>query len=251
MIAASDVQAVILCGGRGTRLQSVVGDRPKALAEVAGRPFLDWMLESLREQGIREFVLCTGFGEAAVREYVRERAGSGESIVFSHEPAPLGTGGAVRHALGYLRSDPVLVLNADSWCRYGLQEFLSFHEEKRGSGSMLLAQVEDRSRYGSVELDGDSRITAFREKNSLSGAGWINAGVYALSPESIAEMPVGRAVSLETEFFPALLGRGLYGYRGGSDFIDIGTPESFVAAQELFARSGGAKVSRPVVTFNC
>ncbi len=237
MIATSKLQAVILCGGRGTRLQSVVGDKPKALAEVAGRPFLERLLDGLHGQGVRNFVLCTGFGEAAIREYLSMRRKDGEILVCSRENTPLGTGGAVRNAWAYMTSDPVIVVNGDSWCDYSLGAFLDFHEQRNSAGSLLLTHTKDRSRYGSVDLDGNARITGFREKGRAAGEGWISAGVYILKRDWIGEIPEGQPWSMENDFFPRRIADGLYGWTGGSDFIDIGTPESFEQAQLLFRES--------------
>jgi NDP-sugar pyrophosphorylase family protein len=231
-----NIQAVILAGGRGTRLQSVVSDRPKALAQVAGIPFLDLLFGRLVTEGVRQFVVCTGFGAAAIQNHLGDGAAFGIDLEYSHETSPLGTGGAVRNAMAHLRSDPVLVLNADSWCSYHLQEFLAFHHMTSSRGSIVLAKVEDRDRFGSVSVDPDGRITAFEEKRTERGEGWINAGIYALSLSVIADIPAGRPVSLETEVFPQMIGRGLSGWTGGRDLIDIGTPESFLVAQDVFRR---------------
>lgn len=234
MSVSPDTQILLLAGGPGTRLRPIVGDRPKALAEVAGRAFLDWVLMDLRRQGIRRVVLCTGFGSDAVQEHAARVHSADFDLRFSAETSPLGTGGAIRNALSEVDQPCFAVANADSWCRYDLGAFIRFHRASGCMASMVLAEVRDRSRYGSVDLE-NGRITAFREKNpASSGDGWINAGIYAMERDAVEAWPL-RSFSLEEDVFPVMILPGLAGWPGGSEFIDIGTPESFVIAQRMFA----------------
>jgi NDP-sugar pyrophosphorylase family protein len=236
-------QAVILCGGKGTRLQGVIGERPKALAMVAGQPFLNWLLEDLTNQGIRRLIFCTGFGAAELERHI-ERWNPGIEIRFSRETEPLGTGGAIRRALRLMESDPVLVLNADSRSGYSVEEFLGYHTAKQSFASVLLARLQDRNRFGSVLVGHDGKIQEFLEKNSGSGPGWASAGVYLLSPEWIAEIPADRAVSVETQVFPNWIKKGLWAWPAARDFIDIGTPESLAEANRLWAAPGKVQASQ-------
>ncbi len=226
--------AVILAGGKGLRLQSVVNDRPKALASIAGRPFIDWMLTALRSQGIRRAVLCTGHLAAMLRDYVSDGQRWGVQVIHSSEDQPLGTGGALRNALPVIDSDPVLVLNGDSLCQFDLDRFAALHRRRGSRASILLALVNDCSRFGSVELNADSGIQRFQEKNGLSSAGWINAGVYLINREVISSMAPSSEVSLERALFPTMIGKGLFGFRVSTSFIDIGTPESYIESQRFF-----------------
>jgi NDP-sugar pyrophosphorylase family protein len=233
MSALSTTTAAILVGGLGTRLQSRVHDRPKVLAEVLGRPFLAYLLDQLASAGVPRVVLCTGH----LASMVQDTFGSdfrGMEVAYSQENAPLGTGGALGLALGQLRSDPVLVLNGDSYCQGDLAGFLDFYEANKASAAVLLTPVQDTRRFGRVTVEGDA-IIQFEEKGGTPGAGWINAGVYLLSQQLLNEIPPERVVSLEREVFPSWLGRGLYGWRGGGQFIDIGTPDSYAEAASFFA----------------
>lgn len=233
--ALERVTAIILAGGMGQRLRAVVSDRPKVLAQVGGRPFLSYLLEHFADAGVHRAVICTGYLAEQVAEEFGDRY-KGMSLGYSQEDEPLGTGGALRLALEALPSDLVLVANGDSFCSSPLGDFLAFHQQHGAAGSILLTQVEDQSRYGSVALDEDDAIIRFLEKGGPPGPGWINAGVYLLSRELLKTLPPQGAVSLERQVFPNWIGHGLYGYRGQGRFIDIGTPQSYAAAQEFFAR---------------
>ena len=157
-------------------------------------------------------------------------------MAYSCEPLPLGTAGAVRLALPMLKSDPVLVMNGDSFCRPDLPSFFRWYEERKAAATLLLTRVPDTRRFGRVQVDNDGAIRAFEEKGEHDGPGWINAGVYLLSRQLLAAIPQQTAVSLERETFPGWLGRGLYGCPSETPFLDIGTPASYAAAEEfLFA----------------
>lgn len=231
--AFSDLSVAVLAGGLGTRLRSVVSDRPKALAEIHGRPFLAYLLDCLSATGLSSIVLCTGhFGqqiEEAFGEHYRNL-----QILYSQEAQPLGTGGALRLALPYLLSDPVLVMNGDSFCAADLRSFWNWHCARASKATMLLTQVPDTQRFGSVEIDPDGAIIRFGEKVKGSVSGSINAGIYLLSRQVIESIRPNANVSLEHKIFPTLVTHGLYGYPGGGRFLDIGTPEDFAAAKDFF-----------------
>lgn len=231
----SEITVAILAGGLGTRLQSAVPDRPKALALIHGQPFLSYLLRQIELAGLRNAVLCTGVGAAQIQETFGESFGE-LRLAYSREETPLGTAGALRQALPQLASDWFLTFNGDSFVESQLHIFAQWHEEKKARASILLAQRPDTSRFGRVERNEQDEITRFAEKAASAGAGWINAGVYLLPKTTIATIPDGRAVSLEREIFPGLIGRGLCGFPGGGRFLDIGTPESYAAAEEFFER---------------
>lgn len=226
---------MILAGGLGTRLREVVCDKPKVLAAVNDRPFLQYLLDQLSQNGIGRVVLGTGY----LGEQIESAFGNsyrGTRLVYSREPEPMGTGGALRHALPLLDSEELLVLNGDSFCDFDYRGFRALHREKGAPMSLCLAQVPDVARYGAVKVDAEGRILEFVEKGALSGAGLINAGIYLLRRAVIESVPAGRAVSLEKEVIPELIGAGLSGFRTRGRFIDIGVPEDYRAAQEFFAK---------------
>lgn len=231
--------AAILVGGLGTRLSSVVRDRPKALADVRGRPFLTYLLDQLDDAGIRHAVLCTGHRGEQVEQTLGPRY-RGIRLVYSREHSPLGTAGALRLALPRIPSAVVLVMNGDSCCSADLNEFQAWHRGSGLLGSILLSWVADSSRFGRVCVDDEGRVRRFEEKRPESGAGWINAGVYLLPADLLREIPKERAVSLEREVLPDWLRRGIGGYRSRSRFLDIGIPESYAQAERFFERGDGA-----------
>src|SRR5215471_9426710 len=178
--------AAILAGGLGTRLRSVVADRPKVLAPVAGRRFLAYLLDQLADAGFTEVVLCTGY----LGEQVRDAFGEhwrGLHLHYSQEPTPRGTAGALRFALDAIDSREVLVLNGDSFCDVDLRALTAFHQSNDAAATIAVTGVADISRYGAVRVREDSTVEGFAEKGS-SGPGLINAGVYILDRELIASI---------------------------------------------------------------
>ena len=229
------LSAAILAGGLGTRLRSVVADRPKVLAPVAGKPYLAHLLEQLARAGIRETTLLVGFAAEQVRSAFGS-AHAGLSLNYSVEPEPLGTAGALRLALPLLHSETILLLNGDSYCDVDLPALLAFHRARRGVATLTLAEVPDGSRFGCVTCDSDRRVERFEEKGVSAGPGWINAGVYLLNRDALKEIEPGRSVSLEREVVPRWVERGeVFVFPGSRRFIDIGTPESYAEAEAFFS----------------
>jgi D-glycero-alpha-D-manno-heptose 1-phosphate guanylyltransferase len=232
----ADATAVILAGGFGTRLSSVVADRPKVLAEINGRPFLEYLFDQLSAAGIRGAVLCTGYLGQQVQETFGHSYREILQLNYSREMEPLGTGGALRLAASSLRSDVVLVMNGDSYCHTDLKTFWDRHHSTGAAATLLLARVPDTKRYGSVEVAPDGRVLRFAEKLDESKPGCINAGVYLISSQMLTSIPPNVPVSLERDVFPAWIDQGLYGFSGGDRFLDIGTPETFAAARKFLAQ---------------
>lgn len=229
-----NVAAVILAGGKGTRLRPVMPNRQKVIVPVQGRPFLTILLKALAELGLKQVVLCTGYRS----DQVRAAFGTvfdGLSIVYSREEEPLGTGGALKHALPLIRSEILLVLNGDSFLETDLSAYSEWFLQGRKTASLLLTRVPDTSRFGRVELGATGEIIGFHEKGPPAEPGWINAGVYLFKREVLEGIPEGKYCSLEHEVFPALTERGeLSGYCCHAPFIDIGTPDDYQLAQSFF-----------------
>lgn len=234
MTGLEDTTAVILAGGLGTRLREVVADRPKVLAEVNGRPFLACLLDRLNDAGVKRAVLCTGY----MAELVHETFGDsyrGMELLYSKEESPLGTGGALRLALPLIASDPVLVMNGDSYCDADLGLFVGQHNSSTAQASLVLVPVEDVTRYGVVETDGSGSVICFKEKGNQHGKGMINAGIYLIAGSIVESIPSDVPVSLEREVFPQLIGKGLYAFPQNGRFIDIGIPSDYHAAPAYLA----------------
>ena len=226
----AETTVAILAGGLGSRLRTVVGNHPKVLAEINGRPFLAWLLEHLENFGFKRVVLCTGY-KAEEIECAFGSTFGGLSIIHSCESVPLGTGGALRQALPFLGSNRVLALNGDSFCEADLEALRASHLARNARASMLLAWVEDAGRFGRVRLGSNDQITEFVEKGSSFGGGWINAGVYLLERDLIEMLPANMLLSLEREIFPMWIPQGVFGFKTQGRFLDIGTPESYALAQ--------------------
>jgi len=230
----SHVLAVILAGGLGTRLRSVVADRPKVLAEIHGRPFLSYLLDHLEAAGFRSALLCTGYLGEQIEQQFGTQFGS-LRLSYSEEPRPLGTAGALRLALPLVNSNPVLVMNGDTFAAGDLCAFWQWRCSKQPRAAIMLSRVNDCRRYGSLTVDSDGAVLEFREKGKDVGPGWINAGVYFFAHEVIEMIPDNKPVSLEYDVFPKLVGRGLYAFPSEGRFLDIGTPEDFASAESFFS----------------
>ena len=229
--------AVVLAGGRGSRLASVVPDRPKVLAQVGGQPFLGHVLARLLAAGVEEVVLCTGHLAPQIEAAFGTEFG-GLRLVYSTETGPLGTAGALRLAAPLLAADPVLVLNGDSLCGVDLRAFWSWHHASGARVSLVTVQVADGRAGGRVEADGAGRVVRFVEKSPQRGPARVNAGIYAVPLELLHELPAGRPLSLERDLLPAWVGCGLHAYASNGTLLDIGTPASYAAAIALAGQGG-------------
>lgn len=231
-----EVTAMVLAGGQGTRLRGVLPGIPKVLAPVCGRPFLAHLLDQIRVAGIREVVLCTGYRADQVCAAFGSRY-EDIALRYSIESRPLGTAGALRLAITRSEAERYLVLNGDSYLHCALDGFDRWHRTRESSfpGSLLLTWAEDTSRFGTVELGPRDAIRSFREKSQVPESGWINTGIYLLRRSLLESIPADRESSIEREMFPRWIARGLGGYATRAPFVDIGTPESFAAAESFMA----------------
>lgn len=242
------IQALILAGGLGTRLQTIVDDRPKPMAKIdhkngATKPFLEIQLDFLRSYEVRRFIFCVGYLHQQIQDYFGDGSRWGVQIDYSVEESLLGTGGAIKQAEKYI-AGPFLALNGDSFFDLNLNDLLAFHAAQKAAtppgrylGTIALAQVDDASDYGTVQLDQTGRITNFAEKVSAAtdrplqpgSPQWINAGIYVLEPDLLKTIPPSQKTSIEREIFPSSLNHGYWlgGYRTEGFFVDIGTPAGY------------------------
>lgn len=231
------MQALILAGGLGTRLRSVIGaELPKPMASFAGRPFLAWLMLQLRREGITDIWLLTGHGADLVEAYFGTGDSLGIALRYSVEPVPLGTGGALRLVLPQLEGDRFLVTNGDSFLAAPLGPLVDAHLRARADGhdvaaTLALTPREDASRFGAVTLADDGAIVAFREKDPEPAPGLVSAGIYVLERSVLESIPPDRPVSLEREVWPALLDGRLRGLPMTGAFTDMGVPDAFAALQ--------------------
>lgn len=223
------MQAVLLAGGLGTRLRSVVSDRPKPMALVDGKPFMEYVIMQLKKYGIGEIIFAVGYKGSMVEEYFKDGRKLGVKVSYAYEEELLGTAGAIKNAGKLVTDDRFFVLNADTFYQMDYSRLTKLAGEQGLDMALVLRRVEDVSRYGRAELDGEGRLVSFNEKTEEKRPGTINGGVYLMRRELLAEIPDGK-VSLENEMIPKWLGehRALGGFVNDGYFIDIGIPEDYL-----------------------
>ena len=224
------MQALVLAGGEGTRLRPLTYTTPKPVMPLAGRPFLSYMLDWAHSHGADEVILSCGFGSEEVKGVLGDIF-DGMRLRYVIEDEPLGTAGPVRlaHDEGLLE-DRLLVLNGDVLTDIDLTAELGQHEQTGARATLALYAVDDTSSYGVVPTDEDGQVEAFIEKGDGDApTNRINAGAYVIERDVVERIPPGRAVWFEREVFPSLVGEGLYGYAAAGYWIDIGTPERYLA----------------------
>lgn len=232
----TSIDVVVLAGGLGTRMRDVLGDRPKLLAPIGGRVFLDILVDRLRDFGATRLVLGLGhLGEAVVR-HLEAAPPAGFDVVTEIEPEPQGTAGALRFLRAQIRSEPAMVMNGDSFTGADLCAFVAAHRQAGAEGSILCTEVPDARAYGRVHLSPTGRVMAFMEKDpSEKGPGLINAGVYLLGRALLDQIAGMKGPSLERDVFPALAPETLKAVKDDAPFIDIGTPEDLERAPDVLA----------------
>jgi D-glycero-alpha-D-manno-heptose 1-phosphate guanylyltransferase len=228
-------EAIILAGGFGTRLQSVVSDLPKPMAVVNGKPFLDYQLFYLKHFGIKKVILSVGhLHEKIVSQYKNNFEGI--EIDYAIETTPIGTGGGIRMAIEQCNPGSAFVLNGDSFFDIDLNSFSNQHLASRADCSLALRKVENAARYGTVNLSGHSKIISFKEKTGEVKPGLINAGIYLLEKEIyLQKTEPAKNFSIEKDFFEKKLSElHVFGFEYDGYFIDIGIPEDYIKAQNDF-----------------
>jgi len=228
-------QAIILAGGLGTRLRSAVPDLPKCLAPVAGRPFLFYVINYLRSQGINDFIFSLGYKHELITDYL-ERDFATLSYKTVIEEEPLGTGGAIRLAAAQAHSSQVIVTNGDTLFRADIPAMLQLHNSSHAVCTLALKPMNHFDRYGVVEINDEGRITAFKEKQQYE-QGTINGGLYVIDREALLATALAEKFSFEKDFLEARYAQDkLYGIAQDNYFIDIGIPDDYNQAQQDLAR---------------
>jgi len=223
-------EAIILAGGLGTRLRDTVPDLPKAMAPVAGKPFLSYVIDSLRMQGVERFVFSLGFKAEVIENYLKEHYPTLD-YVTAVEDEPLGTGGAIRLALQKTKTDNVLIANGDTLFRINAEELFHQHGKKEAECTLALKPMKDFDRYGVVGIDEEGIIRSFEEKQHYN-EGLINGGIYVLNKMKFFEHSFPWKFSFEKEYLEALYKEGkFFGSVQEGYFIDIGVPEDYNRAQ--------------------
>lgn len=228
------MECIVLAGGLGTRLQSVVQDVPKCMAPVNGHPFLHYIFNYLEQQHCSRVILSLGYKHETVTEWLQsQHRNFAVDYVIEHEP--LGTGGGIQLAMQKATKQNVVVLNGDTMFNVPLNEMMQFHLEMKAATTVALKPMQNFDRYGVVKTDSDNRIVAFEEKK-YQAEGLINGGIYIINIDSLASKNLPGKFSFEKDYFEAFVEEGnMYGFVSDGYFIDIGIPSDYEQAQKDLA----------------
>jgi len=224
---------IILAGGFGTRLRSVVSDLPKCMAPVNGKPFLAYVINHFVQQGIRNFIFSLGYKHQVIIEYLSQLTidHSPFNIHYSIEEEPLGTGGAIKKACTLASNKNIFVTNGDTLFKANVSSLRNFHLEKKAECTLALKPMKNFDRYGVIELNGDASVKSFHEKKQYQ-QGLINGGLYMLNIESFLSKSLPEKFSFETAYLEKFYTQNhMYGLIQDEYFIDIGIPEDYARAQ--------------------
>jgi D-glycero-alpha-D-manno-heptose 1-phosphate guanylyltransferase len=227
-------EAIILAGGFGTRLQSVVSDLPKSMAPVNGKPFLEYVFDYLELYSVKKVILAVGYKHEAIEEHFKKRF-KYINVSYSVEEEPLGTGGAIKKAFSQVEGKQAIVMNGDTMYRVNLGKLYDFQLIHKSKMTIALREVKDTSRYGTVILNERAQITDFVEKGQATGPGLINGGLYAINKEFLESLELPEKFSMEKDCFEAIHKKQvLFGMKCNQFFLDIGIPEDYNKAQDEF-----------------
>jgi mannose-1-phosphate guanylyltransferase len=233
------MQAIVLVGGKGTRLRPLTYATPKPMVPILGVPFLARTLEKLRNAGVRDVILPAGYMPQAIVDYFGDGSQLGMSLRYVIEDEPLGTAGALKNVQRYI-DGPFLVLNGDILTSLDLDVMISEHKRRGGIGLLHLITVDDPSAFGAVVHDTDGLVSEFVEKPPKESApsNEVNAGTYLFEPQVLDMIPAGRNVSIEQETFPKIIASDhLYEYTTDDYWMDLGSPEHYLTAHaDILAR---------------
>jgi len=228
-----DIDVVILVGGLGRRLSSVVKDTPKVLAPVNGIPFLDILINCLAKQGFKRFILCVGYLREKIIDHYRNW--NHIDLIFSVEDLPLGTAGAIKNSEQHIKSDFFIVLNGDSYCNLEYLNFIQFHLSKNSELSIVVSKVKESKDFGQIKLNRGKQIVSFSEKVVKSKVQYTNSGIYLFNKILLNHIPIGEKYSNEYDLFPEMIKRyKCYGFMTKRKFMDIGTPVRYHRLIKIF-----------------
>lgn len=234
-VSVKDIDAVILCGGRGTRLKKITKSRPKPMIKIAKSPFLDFLINHLVKDGFRKFILCSGYKSQIIKSFFEINRKTGIKVKISQEYSPLGTGGAVKNASRLISSNPFIVLNGDSFLDCDFKKLIDFHKKNDSLITIALTHIPDGSGYGMVKISKNNRIIGFSRKYKRAKNCLINAGIYVMQNKVIELMNINGKFSLENDFLKQISKRKVFGFVSEGLFFDIGTPSRLKIAKQLLA----------------
>lgn len=225
---------IILAGGLGTRLRTVVSDLPKCMAPVHGKPFLAYVIDHFKQQGINDFIFSLGYKADVIIEYLDQFTTHHSPLTFHYsiEEEPLGTGGAIKKACSLATKENVFVTNGDTLFKASITSLQNFHSQKKAECTLALKPMKNFNRYGVIELNGDDSIKSFNEKKQYE-QGLINGGLYRLNVESFLKESFPEKFSFETAYLEKYYDQHrMFGLVQDEYFIDIGIPEDYERAQK-------------------
>jgi len=229
------MEAIILAGGMGTRIRSVVSDLPKCMAPVAGQPFIFYLFNYLQRNNVKKIILSLGYKHEVVKEWI-EQQNFPFNFAYSIEDEPLGTGGAIKKSIELVESEDVFILNGDTLFEIDLRVFKDIHKKSNLPLSLALKPMTEFERYGNVEINDKHIITGFKEKIYCK-EGMINGGIYLLKKENHLMDNLSKKFSFETKILQQQAGQGIIqGYINTGYFIDIGIPLDYEKANKEFKR---------------
>lgn len=227
------MECIVLAGGLGTRLRGTIGDYPKCMAEVNGKPFLHYIFEMLALQGCSKIILSLGYKHEVITEWIATTQRN-FAIDYVIEEQPLGTGGGIQLAMQKATDANVLVFNGDTLFRIDANKLLQYHEEKGAATTLVLKEMYNFERYGTVHTDDNGCILSFEEKKPTD-IGWINGGIYAINRQAYLNKQLPEKHSFEKDYLEAYIHEHtFYGMHSDAYFIDIGIPEDYARAQQDF-----------------
>ncbi len=229
------MECIILAGGMGTRLQGVIGEYPKCMAEVNGKPFLHYIFEYLQQQGCTRVILSLGFKYDVILDWLKKQSWPFE-IDYVIERTALGTGGAINYAMWKAETEDVLALNGDTFFDVDLSRLMAFHKSTNADTTLALKGMQHFDRYGVVTTDHTNCITSFEEKKHYD-EGWINGGIYVINKAALEARQLPTIYSFEKSYLEAFVTeRKFYGFKCADYFIDIGIPVDYQKAQDDFKK---------------
>ena len=229
------IEAIILAGGLGTRLRSVVSDVPKPMAPVNDKPFLHYIVKNLKLQGVEKIILSVGYMSDSITSYFGDSY-IGLEIEYAIEKELLGTGGGILNASALINADKFLVLNGDTYFNINIVDMYHCHDKMKADITIAVANASESRRYGTIQIDEKNKIVSFQEKSNIAGTNVVSGGVYIFNKSITEEMQkeVSYPISIETDIFQNYVSKtNMYAFESSREFLDIGKPEDYMRASKF------------------
>lgn len=220
------MRVIVLAGGKGARLRKVIEDIPKPMSPVLNKPFLEYLLCQLINQGFIDIIISIGYKGDVIKSYFGRGEKWNARITYSYEDTPLGTGGAVKKAVDFVNDENFILINGDSFSELDISGLVEYHKSRNADITLGMVRVDDMGRYGGIDINEKGEVLDFCEKGRV-GSGVINGGYYIFKKKVFEGLPYG-SYSLENDVLPGFIGNGLYGMINECFFVDIGIPKDYL-----------------------